>query len=155
MLTIIDQAEILRSKLNEAVIEDSSAFENVMDAYRLPKNTDEEIQARNQAIQGATIHAAEVPLQVAVMSLEVMKLAYEAAQKGNLNAISDAASGLFFAKSALMSASLNVRTNTLGINDQEINKNLLESVQKLENQSNSLENMTWQLLKERGGFPIP
>ncbi|KAF0190318.1 MAG: glutamate formiminotransferase / formiminotetrahydrofolate cyclodeaminase, partial [Bacteroidetes bacterium] len=155
MLTIIDQAENLRSKLNEAVIKDSTAFENVMDAFRLPKNTDVEIQDRNETIQDATIHAAEVPLQVASMALEVMKLAYEAAQTGNLNAISDAASGLFFAKSALMSASLNVRTNTLGIKDQEVNKNLLESIQKLENQSNSIENMTWQLLKERGGFPIP
>jgi glutamate formiminotransferase/formiminotetrahydrofolate cyclodeaminase len=88
------------------------------------------------------------------MALEVMKLAFEAAQNGNLNAISDAASGLFFAKSALMSASLNVRTNTLGINDQKVNSNLLESVQELENQGKSLENMTWQLLKDRGGFPI-
>jgi len=155
MLTIIDQAENLRSKLNEAVIKDSAAFEDVMDAFRLPKKTDEEIQTRNEAIQAATIHAAEVPLKIASMALEVMKLAYDAAQKGNLNAISDAASGLFFAKSALLSASLNVRTNTLGINDQVVNKNLLESVQKLENQSNSIENMTWQLLKERGGFPIP
>jgi glutamate formiminotransferase/formiminotetrahydrofolate cyclodeaminase len=154
MFQIIDAAEDLRSKLNNAVIVDSAAFEKVMEAFRLPKNTDDEIQLRNEAIQTTTIHAAEVPLEVAKMALEVMKLAFEAAQNGNLNAISDAASGLFFAKSALMSASLNVRTNTLGINDQKVNSNLLESVQELENQGKSLENMTWQLLKDRGGFPI-
>jgi glutamate formiminotransferase/formiminotetrahydrofolate cyclodeaminase len=154
MFQIIDAAEDLRSKLNNAVIVDSAAFEEVMEAFRLPKNTDDEIQLRNEAIQTTTIHAAEVPLEVAKMALEVMKLAFEAAQNGNLNAISDAASGLFFAKSALMSASLNVRTNTLGINDQKVNSNLLESVQELENQGKSLENMTWQLLKDRGGFPI-
>lgn len=154
MFQIIDAAEDLRSKLNNAVIVDSAAFEEVMEAFRLPKNSDDEIQLRNEAIQTTTIHAAEVPLEVAKMALEVMKLAFEAAQNGNLNAISDAASGLFFAKSALMSASLNVRTNTLGINDQKVNSNLLESVQELENQGKSLENMTWQLLKDRGGFPI-
>lgn len=155
MFEMIDVAEEYRSKLSQAGIEDSAAFDKVMEAFRLPKNTDQEVAIRDEAIQQATIHAAEVPLQVAQMALEVMKLAYEAAQIGNINAISDAASGLFFAKSGLTSACLNVRTNTLGINDHKINENLLNSVQELEMQANSLENNTWQLLKERGGFPIP
>ena len=110
---------------------------------------------RSEQIQITTIYAAQVPLQVARMALAVMKLAFEAAQKGNLNTISDAASGLFFAKSALTSAALNVRTNTLGIKDQSINQNLLKDVQELESESNALEKVTWQLLKDRGGFPIP
>jgi glutamate formiminotransferase/formiminotetrahydrofolate cyclodeaminase len=155
MYELIDQSEELRKQLVQAGENDSAAFEKVLQAFRLPKNTDEEFQKREQEIQKATILAAEVPLDVASMALEVMKLALEAAQTGNLNAISDAASGLFFAKSALTSASLNVRTNTLGISNQSINQKLLENVQELENQSNSLEKVTWQLLKERGGFPIP
>ncbi len=155
MYELIDQAEELRKHLVQASENDSAAFEKVLQAFRLAKTTEEEIQMREQEIQKATIHAAEVPLDVASMALEVMKLAFEAAQTGNLNAISDAASGLFFAKSALTSAALNVRTNTLGITDQSINQKLLENVQELENQSNSLEKVTWQLLKERGGFPIP
>lgn len=155
MLEIIDQAEDLRHQLDQAGKDDSVAFDKVMEAFRLPKNTAEEIQKREDHIQKTTIHAAEVPLQVARMALEVMKLAVEAAQTGNLNAISDAASGLFFAKSALTSATLNVRTNTLGISDQSINQNFLAEVQELENQSNALEKVTWQLLKERGGFPLP
>jgi formiminotetrahydrofolate cyclodeaminase len=155
MIEIIDLAENLRSKLNQAVIDDSAAFDTVMEAFRLPKTSDDEINLRNEAIQKATIHAAKVPLQVAEMAVDVMKLAYEAAQTGNINAISDAASGLFFAKSALISACLNVRTNTLGITDQQLNSNLLESVQQFEKLGNTLENNTWQILKERGGFPIP
>lgn len=155
MFEMIDLAEDYRKKLSQAGHDDSAAFDQVMEAFRLPKNTDEEIVIRDAAVQKATIHAAEVPLQVASMALEVMKLAYEAAEKGNINAISDAASGLFFAKSALLSACLNVRTNTLGITDQAKNSELLKSVQELENQANTLENKTWQLLKDRGGFPIP
>ncbi len=155
MFEMIDIAEDFRTKLTQAGIEDSAAFDQVMEAFRLPKNTDQEVAIRDAAIQQATIHAAEVPLQVAQMALDVMKLAFEAAQTGNLNAISDAASGLFFAKSALTSACLNVRTNTLGITDHKFNEKLLNSVQELEKQANSLENNTWQLLKERGGFPIP
>lgn len=154
MFEMIDLAEDFRGKLIQAGHDDSASFDQVMDAFRLPKNTDEEIVLRDSAIQKATIHAAEVPLQVASMALEVMKLAFEAAEKGNINAISDAASGLFFAKSALTSACLNVRTNTLGINDQSKNSELLKSVQELEKQANTLENNTWQLLKDRGGFPI-
>jgi len=155
MFVMINQSEELRKKLVQAGENDSAAFNKVLEAFRLPKNTDDEIQKREQEIQKATIHAAEVPLHVASMALEVMMLAYEAAQTGNLNAISDAASGLFFAKSALTSAALNVRTNTLGITDQSTNQKLLEAVQELETQSNSLEKVTWLLLKERGGFPIP
>ncbi len=155
MFTLIDLAEELRSRLVQAGKDDSLAFDKVMEAFRLSKNSDEEIQRRDQAIQNATIYAAEVPLLVANLALEVMKLAFESAQSGNLNAISDAASGLFFAKSALTSASLNVRTNTLGIHDQNKNRWLLDQVEALEKQSNILEKETWQLLKERGGFPIP
>lgn len=154
MFEMVDIAEDFREKLTQAGIDDSAAFDQVMEAFRLPKHSDQETAYRDEAIQKATIHAADVPLLVAQMALEVMKLAFEAAQSGNLNAISDAASGLFFAKSALTSACLNVRTNTLGITDQKINKKLLKSVQELEEHANSLENKTWQLLKERGGFPI-
>lgn len=154
MFEIINIAEEYRQKLTQAGLDDSAAFDKVMEAFRMPKNSDQELAAREEAIQKATIHAAEVPLQVAQMALEVMKLAFEAAQTGNLNAISDAASGLFFAKAALTSACLNVRTNTLGITDQKINERLLNSVQELERQANILENNTWPLLKERGGFPI-
>ena len=155
MFEIIDLAEDLRAKLNQAGLDDSAAFDQVMEAFRLPKNNEDEIQTRDNEIEKATIHAAEVPLQVAQMAFEVMNLAFDAAKLGNINAISDAASGLFFAKSALTSAGLNVRTNTLGISDQKTNAYLLEHIQKLENQAKSLENDTWQLLKDRGGFPIP
>ncbi len=155
MLEMVDQAEELRKQLSLAGKEDSAAFDQVMQAFRLLKTTEEETKNREEQIQKATIYAAQVPLQVARMALAVMKLAFEAAQKGNLNTISDAASGLFFAKSALTSAALNVRTNTLGIKDQSINQNLLKDVQELESESNALEKVTWQLLKDRGGFPIP
>ena len=155
MEQIIGFAEELRSKLTQAGKDDSAAFEMVMEAFRLPKNTETEQQIRTEAIQKATIHAAEVPLQVASLALQVMELAYEAALTGNINAISDAASGLFFAKAGLTSAALNVRTNTLGIKDETVNQRLLESIEYFEVQSNKFENQTWQLLKERGGFPIP
>jgi len=155
MHEMIEEAEKLRNYLEQAGKEDAASFDKVMDAFRLPKNTEEEKQKREEQIQITTIYAAQVPLQVAKLALEVMKLALEVAQKGNLNTISDAASGFFFAKSALISAILNVRTNTLGITDQSINQDLLVKVHDLEIQGDALEKVVWQLLKDRGGFPIP
>mgnify|MGYP001167232616 CR=1 FL=1 len=155
MAQIIDLAEGLKEQLIQAGKDDSASFDRVMEAFRLPKTTEEELEARKLAVQKATIYAAEIPLHVASLAVEVMKLAYETAETGNVNTISDAASGLFFAKAGLTSASLNVRTNTLGITDAAVNKRLLDAVHELEQTGLALEKSTWQLLKERGGFPIP
>ncbi len=111
MWEILEQAEALRGQLSAAVEQDASAFETVMAALRLPKQTDAEQAARLRALEEATLHAAEVPAQVAGHAVRVLALAVEEAETANLNAISDAASAAALARAALTGAGLNVRTN--------------------------------------------
>ncbi|HNS38575.1 MAG TPA: glutamate formimidoyltransferase, partial [Anaerolineaceae bacterium] len=86
MWALIEQAETLRAELTAAVDEDAAAFEAVMAAFKLPKDTEEQQAARNAAVQQATFAAAQVPLTVARRAVQVMDLALQAAQLGNLNA---------------------------------------------------------------------
>jgi glutamate formiminotransferase/formiminotetrahydrofolate cyclodeaminase len=154
MWNLIERSEKLRNELSEAVKEDSLAFIEVMNAYKLPKITEEEIIARDQAIQESMKQAALIPLKVARNALEVMQNALEGASFGNTNAISDAGSGLFFAKAGLQSACLNVRTNVINITDPFLREQLLSEINEIESQANLLEEKLWQVLKDRGGLPI-
>ncbi|MHB8135672.1 MAG: glutamate formimidoyltransferase [Anaerolineaceae bacterium] len=154
MWKLIEESENRRKELTDAVSEDSQSFIQVMEAYKLPKNTDEETQIRYAAIQEAMTIAANVPLKVAKKALEVMGFALEAAKLGNTNAISDAGSGLFFAKAGLSSACTNVRTNIINLDNQSLNRELLEQVSGLEFQANKLEEELRQVLVTRGGLPI-
>jgi len=104
-------AENLRKELAQAVEDDASAFEALMGTFRLPKETEEEKTARKAAIINATLNAAHVPLHVATDAVKVMELAIKCAQRGNVNAISDAMSGFAMCRAALTGAGYNVRIN--------------------------------------------
>ncbi len=117
MNAIIDRAHALRTELIRAVDGDSDAYMRVMDAYRLPKSTEEEKRTRTQAIQAALKEAALVPLSVAKMAVEVLELAGKAVREGNKNAVTDALAGALMARSAALAAVANVRINIKGIKD--------------------------------------
>ena len=106
-----DQANELRKKLTHAIAQDSQAFETLMAAMRLPKSTPEEIENRSYAILESTIAASEAPLKTAELALDVMRLLALAAEKGNINAITDAGTGAALALAAISGAGANVRTN--------------------------------------------
>lgn len=153
MKSMLEQAESLRMKLTEAVEQDSAAFDSVMKAMRMPKETDPEKAARAAAIETAMLGAARVPLEVARKSIQIMELAVDAAAQGNVTAISDAATGAALARAALTGAGLNVRINTQNLNDQAAAHHLLDEVNELENQADTLEGQLRKTLVERGGLP--
>ena len=101
-----------------AIDEDSAAFTEVMDAFKLPKDTPEEQAARNQAVQIATQHATDVPLRTAQLCLQALDLVHFVAANGNINAMSDAASGAFMARAAIDAAGMNVRINAASLDDK-------------------------------------
>ncbi len=120
MLAIAEEAANLRASLSIAVDEDSAAFDAVLHAYGLPRESDDQIKARKDAIEAAILHASEVPLMVAQMAIKVLNLAAEVAETGNLNAASDAGAAGALAASSLYAAAMNV----------EINANSMEDVKK-------------------------
>jgi glutamate formiminotransferase/formiminotetrahydrofolate cyclodeaminase len=153
MQTLIEQAETLRKQLTAAVQEDAAAFEAVMAAFKLPKDTPEQEQARAQAVEQATLAAAQVPLSVAAKAVAVMALAVQAVTHGNTNAITDGGSGAALARAALTSAGYNVRINTNGLQDRAAAEGLLADLRKLETRAAELEAEVARQLKERGGLP--
>jgi len=152
MLTIEAKASHLYAELIQAVSEDASAFQSVMEAYRLPKQTPAEVEQRSAKIQAATLYAAEVPLNVAQKSVELLKLTQQLVLKGNINAISDAGSAAALAGAALIGAGLNVRINAPGLDDKAVASRLTEEIDKLEQQGEQLGKIIREQLNERGGL---
>jgi glutamate formiminotransferase/formiminotetrahydrofolate cyclodeaminase len=123
-------ADQLKEKLYALIEEDAAAFDAVMAARKSPKITDKEKEARLEAIQKATIVAAEVPLNVMKTSLEVLDVAQVAADKGNVNSVSDAGCAALNARAAVLGAYLNVKINLPGIKDESVRQRLEDEAEK-------------------------
>ena len=116
--TILPRADALQAELRELMQADIDAFARVMDAYKLPKETDSQKSARTRAIQDALKHASDVPLRVAELCAEVLALARVVVEKGNKNAASDAGVGSLMAEAGLRGAAFNVSINLGSIKDE-------------------------------------
>lgn len=114
-----DDVEKLLVRLNELVDEDTNAFDDVMAAFKMPKETDEEKKARSAAIQEGTKKAMEVPLDTAKRCLDILKLQEVFAHHGNKNAITDVGVGSLMAYAGLEGALFNVLINLNGLKDKE------------------------------------
>jgi formiminotetrahydrofolate cyclodeaminase len=111
MKALLSKTEALRLELTELMDEDAEAFDKVMAAMKLPKDTDEEKTRRKDAMQSALVDAATIPFVVMEKCVEVAALAREAATKGNANAVSDAGVAALVARAGAHAAGLNVRIN--------------------------------------------
>jgi formiminotetrahydrofolate cyclodeaminase len=118
MKDVLAKSEALRLKLTGMIEDDVKAFDAVMAAYGMPKETDAEKGAREKAIQAALKQATDVPLRCCQAAREVIDLAAIASDKGNLNVISDVGVAVLAAYAALRSAALNVFTNARMITDK-------------------------------------
>ena len=139
---LLAKAEALRMQMFAFVNADAEVFNSFMACYRLPKNTDEEKQARNQAIQNAAKEAAEVPMKIAESCLEIMKLAERIAIIGNPGAITDAAVSSIMARAALRSAVYNVVVNLKLIKDEVYNQAMYAKIEAMQNEAEALEKAT-------------
>ena len=150
MWQIVEEAEALRSALTQAVKDDAAAFEAYLAAVRLPKDTPEQQSARAEAMEQATLQTIRVPLSVCQKAVDVLRLTVEVAASGNVNAISDAASGAALARAALTGSGLNVRINCPNLQDQQAARGLVEEINRLDQQAAAYENDLRQALNERG-----
>jgi len=152
MQELIEQAEGLRQEMTLAVERDAAAYEAVMAAYRLPKETSEQREFRNETIQSAMLNAAQSPLEVAEGAVNVLSLALMAVSDGNLNAISDGGVAAGLAMAALNGAALNVRINLQSLEDESVKAALQSQLEDLESRASELHAQVQQVLHERGGF---
>ncbi|MEX1061242.1 MAG: methenyltetrahydrofolate cyclohydrolase [Methyloceanibacter sp.] len=131
MKDVLAKTEALRLRLTDMIEDDAKAFDAVMGAYGMAKETDQQKTARDQAIQAALKQATDVPMRCCHAAREVIDLAAIAADKGNLNVISDAGVGVLAAYAALRSAALNVFTNARMINDKTFAEAKLKELNQL------------------------
>lgn len=129
-------------KFYELYKKDSDAFDEVMNAFKLPKGTENEIRDRNNAIEQSTIKATEVPIELIELCLSNLELARRIAVIGNQNSLSDAGVSIILLKASAEGAFLNVLINTKSLNDKMIAKNLIlkaaekiEQIEKIYNES--------------------
>jgi formiminotetrahydrofolate cyclodeaminase len=118
MKAVLTEAEALRHRLTGMIEDDVQAFDAVMAAYGMPKETDVDKDKRSAAIQDALKLATDVPLRCCHAAREVIDLGAKASGRGNLNVISDAGVAVLAAYAALRSAALNVYTNAKMITDK-------------------------------------
>ena len=152
MQGILLQAEVLRSQLAAGVQQDSAAYEQVMAAFKLPKDTPEQQTERARQIQAATLLASQVPLNTALLAVQVMELALQAVSHGNVNALSDGGSAAALARAALTGAGMNVRINARDLADRLTAQALLDQLAGLEQRADALEASIRTAILERGGF---
>ena len=125
------KAQQLKDELLLLVDEDTAAFNKVMDAFALPKESAEEKNARAAAIEQATKHAAEIPLKVMEAASKSYQLLFEMAEKGNPASISDVGVGTLATRACIKGAALNVKINLGQLKDEKFKSDLLKKVQQI------------------------
>ncbi len=146
-----EKGQQYKDEMIRLVDQDTKAFNKIMDAFALPKSSDEEKKIRSKAIQDATKLAIEIPfkvMQVANGSMEVIKAM---AEIGNPNSVSDAGVGALCARAAVMGAFLNVKINATGYDDKKFVADIITKGKEIENKTIALENEILKIVNEKIG----
>jgi formiminotetrahydrofolate cyclodeaminase len=151
---ILSEAEDLRAKLLDLMVEDTQVYSEVSNAYGMPRGTAEEKEARTEAIQKALRLAMQAPLETAFCCHKILKLNEPLLDKGNQNLISDVGVAVLLAESALRSAILNVEINLSYIKDDEFCNNTREKLSSIIAESSGLKSKIYDKVKEAIGAKL-
>ena len=132
MEEICRETAALRLRCIEDIDRDPEAYQKVLDAYRLPKESMEEKEFRVQSIQEAMKGAATVPLSLAEKAYDILTMADSVVKKGNRNAVTDGAVAAMMARAAGLAALYNVRINLTAIKDEDFVNEITRKVNSLE-----------------------
>ncbi len=132
MERLTSRCEELRVELLDDIDRDCCSFDGYIAALKLPKDTDEQKEARKAELQNALKCAAEVPLSIAKTAIKVMPLAESAVVNGNKNAVTDGVISAMMSRTAVLSALCNVKINLNMIKDEEYVDKISAEVRYLE-----------------------
>lgn len=128
-----EKGQKIKDELLYLVDEDTNAFNKIMEAFSLPKSSEQEVKFRYEAIQNATKYATEVPLKTMILAYSSFPIIKAMAEIGNPNSISDAGAGALCARSAVIGAYMNVRINAAELKDEAFKKEILGKAEKIKN----------------------
>ncbi len=148
-----DRGKQYVDQLLQLVDADTQAFNGIMEALGMPKGSEEEKQARHEALQAATRRATEVPAQIMRVCCASMEVMAAMATLGNPASVSDAGVGALAARAGVLGAFLNVQINAPSLEDTAYVKSLLEEGAELVEKANRLEGeilaKTREVMEER------
>lgn len=139
MNMIVQKTAIYREEFLDLMHQDASSFDEAMEAFRLPKETEEQKRYRSQKIQAGYKSATLVPLQVGRKAFELFDLAEIVIETGNQNAVTDGLIAVLQTRTALYSAFYNVKINLSQIKDSEFVSSLCEEINELEQRADKRE----------------
>jgi len=151
VLSLAEQGQSIKEKALQIIDQDTDAFNQMMEALRLPKKTEEEIALRNAKVEETTQKAILVPMETLKLSLEAMKLAQRISQIGNLNAVSDAGVAALTALSGAKGAYYNILINSKSLSTESFKHDILSSAQALLQETENLAQTVEQELFKRLG----
>ncbi|HSV75954.1 MAG TPA: glutamate formimidoyltransferase [Bacteroidales bacterium] len=146
-----EKGQAAKDTLIRLVDEDTLAFNRIMDAFGMPKNTEEEKNARHQAIQAATRYAIEVPFMVMQASLDAMEVIEAMVNLGNPASVTDAGVGALCARTAVIGAYLNVKVNSNDLEDKAFVKSKLQTASEMVMAARAKEEGILKLVEEKLG----
>lgn len=147
-----EKGQAIKDQLLYLVDADTAAFNKIMQAFGLPKGTDEEKNARTQAIQDATKYAIEIPFRVMELCFESLTVMKAMVEQGNPNSITDAGVGALCARAAVFGAFMNVRINAGGFNDKAFVNDLIAKGKTIEEKTMAMEAEILACVNEKIGF---
>ncbi len=134
-----EQGKVCHDRLLKLIDDDTAAFNEIMAAFGLPKGSDAEKAARQDAIQAATKGAIEIPFRVMETAFESMTMIKAMAEHGNPNSVTDAGVGALCARTAVIGAFMNVKINSADLEDKEWVADILKRGQVIEDAAVALE----------------
>ncbi|MEG1498024.1 MAG: glutamate formimidoyltransferase [Bacteroidales bacterium] len=134
-----EKGQQIKEELLHLVDEDTDAFNKIMDAFGLPKGSEDEKVARTKAIQDATKYAIEVPFRTMQKSFESFEVIKAMIEIGNPNSVTDAGVGALCARSAVIGAHLNVKINAAGLKDRDFVNKVLSQAEEIETKAVEME----------------
>lgn len=146
-----EKGQAIKDDLLHLVDEDTDAFNRIMNAFDLPKKTDEEKAARTAAIQEATKYATEVPFRTMNKAFEAFPLIRKMVEIGNPNSVTDAGVGALCARSAVLGAHLNVKINASSLKDEAFKQDILSKAQAIEQKALQEEAEILKMVNEKIG----
>ena len=129
---VAEHGQALKDELLRLVDEDTNAFNKIMNAFGMPKKTDEDKAARSAAIQEATKFATEVPFHTMQKAFEAFEVCRAMVEWGNPASVTDGGVGALAARSAVMGAHLNVKINASSLKDEAFKNDILAKAAKIE-----------------------
>jgi len=138
-----------QNQLLNLVDEDTNAFNQIMNSYSLPKESENDISKRNKAIQDATKNAILIPFKIMKKSFDSMQIMKKMAEIGNPNSITDAGVGALCARTAVIGAFLNVKINCNDYDDKNYVNEILSEGQKIVDQCCQVEQDILKIVNEK------